>query len=181
MAAFGPAFVEARTELRLAVANADHGSLRPDDDRRRHMLDKPTAKFKQRTGNVAKVRAVLENDELVGVQCPAFLFDKRVEQIILVLKIDVDRALRDAGLARDVIHRGGIETHADEHFTCASKDLAAFGRVLSRADAATLLGGCFGGFDFCVRCLRWFQLVVSLGNVFEPLGSISLDMRQKVR
>ncbi len=83
-------------------------------------------------------------DRLVFVECvfdiadgtAAFALDQCGEKVFLVLEIDVDRAFRDAGLAGDVVHAGGVEAHAHEDALGPVDDLLAFGRILARCPAA---------------------------------------------
>src|SRR5205814_1361515 len=64
-------------------------------------------------------------------------FGDRLEQLFLALEVDVERALRDAGLAGDVAHAGGVEPLRQEHRARALDDLAALegvGRDRGRAE-----------------------------------------------
>ena len=61
-----------------------------------------------------------------------FLLDDRFEQLFLVLEIDIERALGDAGRAGNVVHAGGVETLREEDRAGALNDLTAFGAVLIR-------------------------------------------------
>ena len=54
------------------------------------------------------------------------------EQLILVLEIDVERALGDAGRLGDIAHAGGIEAARHEHRAGALDDLPPFGAVFGR-------------------------------------------------
>ncbi len=60
------------------------------------------------------------------------VIDQRGEQVLLVGEIDIDRALGNARLARDVVHAGGIESIALEHTPGTCQNLLAFGRVFAR-------------------------------------------------
>ncbi|MCY1374663.1 hypothetical protein D9M69_620200 [compost metagenome] len=88
--------------------------------------------------------------------------DQRLEQIFLVFEIDVERTLRDAGLAGDVVHAGGVETLAHEDPPRALEDLFALGRVLARRMASAagtkLLVRAVAGLDgLVVSGLCWFH------------------------
>ena len=49
----------------------------------------------------------------------ALALDQRDEQMLLVLEIDIERALRDARRGGDVAHAGGVEAARREHRSCA--------------------------------------------------------------
>ena len=61
--------------------------------------------------------------------CGALLLDDGLEQLLLALEVDVERALGDAGLAGDVAHAGGIEALRQEHAARAVDDLAPLARL----------------------------------------------------
>ncbi len=81
----------------------------------------------------------------------AFLLDHGLEQLLLVFEVDVERALRDAGGAGDVVHAGGIEALGQEDRAGAFDDLAAFGAVFRDA----------------VRCP--FAVICALMSAFLPV------------
>ena len=61
--------------------------------------------------------------------------DDRLEQLVLGVEIGVERALGDAGGARDVVHARAVEAGAQENLARAVHDLAPFGAaVVSAAD-----------------------------------------------
>ena len=96
----------------------------------------------------------VEREDLLGLRA-ALLLDDGLEQLLLALEIDVERALGDAGLARDLAHAGGIEALGQEHRPRALDDLAPLGAVL--ADGAST-----GGRRVCVIPafpvgLNWLQ------------------------
>ena len=75
--------------------------------------------------------AVIEVERALGVDQALFV-DDRLEQLLLVLEIDVERALGDAGRAGDVAHAGGVEASGQEDRPRALDDLAPFGAVIGR-------------------------------------------------
>ncbi len=79
-------------------------------------------------------------DEFADVAVAA-LATHRGEQVLLVLEVDVQGRLRDAGLAGDVAHARGIEAKIREHAAAAFEDLPALLGVSAgrRTPAATLL------------------------------------------
>ena len=65
-------------------------------------------------------------------------------KVFLAVEVDVERALRDAGDPRDLVHAGGVEAVRQEHLARAIEDLTPLGAVLARdavsASAASLRG-----------------------------------------
>ena len=62
----------------------------------------------------------------------ALLVDDRLEQLLFVLEIDVERALRDACGACDVAHAGGVKAVLQEDRPRALDDLTPLGVVVGR-------------------------------------------------
>ena len=70
-----------------------------------------------------------------------FLLEDGFEQRALVGEINVERALGDAGRARDLAHAGPVKTQIHEHLTGAVQDLAALGAVLLLEDLQMFAAG----------------------------------------
>ena len=70
---------------------------------------------------------------------PLLLGDEFEKQLLLVLEIDIERALRHPGNPGDVVHAGGIETILMKDLAGAIEDLAALAGVLPRARFHPLL------------------------------------------
>ena len=135
MAAFGAAFVKTRAKLGNPVGDADHRALRLDDLGRGDLDGQHLAELHQR---LAQVVGAVEHVIHVLEDGAALFLDQRFEQLFLVGEVDIDRALGDAGFARDVVHRGGFEALVDEDTAGAFDDLAALDRILpGRRAAAT--------------------------------------------
>ena len=62
----------------------------------------------------------------------------------LLVEVDVERALGDAGAPRDLAHAGRVEALVEEHLACALHDLAALG-------AFGLFGGAGGSNGHVLR------------------------------
>jgi hypothetical protein len=75
-------------------------------------------------------------------------FDNGLEQVALVGKVDIERALGDAGGARNLAHAGAIETQIHEHPAGSIENLAAL-RAFLVGDQVK--GGAMG-------CNHWFRL-----------------------
>ena len=95
-----------------------------------------------------------------------FAVDQPLEQVFLVLEIDVERALRDAGLGGDLVHAGRLEAEAHEAALGAIQNLRALDWILPRHPATLGRIGLF-----VPRILHGCSPFL-----FEPYGSISLDM-----
>ena len=74
---------------------------------------------------------VVELERAFGM-AEAFLLHDGAEQLFLVLEIDVESALGDAGRFGDVHHAGGVETAGQEDRAGALHDLTPFRIVLIR-------------------------------------------------
>ena len=69
------------------------------------------AEVGQYGGNVVVV--CVEREDLLCLRA-ALVLDDGLKQLLLALEIDVERALRHAGLARDRVHAGGVEALGQE-------------------------------------------------------------------
>src|SRR5262249_54328350 len=66
------------------------------------------------------------------------------EQLLLVLEVDVEGALGDAGRFGDVGHAGGVEPAGQEDLPCAIDNLAPLGAVFAGFSRAIQDGNCCG-------------------------------------
>ncbi len=73
----------------------------------------------------------VEIEHAFGVD-QALLVNDGLEQLLLVVEIDVERALRHAGGAGDVAHAGGVEASRQEDGAGALDNLPALGAVVGR-------------------------------------------------
>ena len=84
-----------------------------------------------------------------------FVLDDGFEQPVLVGEVDVERALGDAGGARDLVHAGAVKAQIHEHLARAVQNLAALRDCPPRRRDES--------------CLVWLQpLVYLLGKDFNP-------------
>ena len=72
----------------------------------------------------------VEREDLLGLRA-ALVLDDGLKQLLLALEVDVERALGDAGLARDRVHAGGVEALRQEQRARALDDLAPLGVFLA--------------------------------------------------
>ena len=77
----------------------------------------------------------------------AVLADQRLEQLLLRVEIDVERAFRNARDPRDIVHAGAVEPVAKEHGPRPVHDLAPLGAAIM-------------GLGLLLRLLRFDFLVV---------------------
>ncbi|SJM28375.1 hypothetical protein BQ8482_110305 [Mesorhizobium delmotii] len=168
MAAFRAAFVKTRAKFGNPVRRADYRALRLDDLGRGDLEGQHLAELHQR---LAKVVGAVEHIVHVLEDRAALFLDQRFEQLFLVGEVDIDRALGNAGLAGDVVHRRRFKALVDEDTTRAFDDLAALDRVLSRRRAAATQA-----IQQIALVLVGFGHNVTPRKKFEPIGSIALDM-----
>ena len=123
------AFVELAAELRHAVGDGDNGADRRGLFRPAQKFDVGYAEPRQHRLDVMVVGVEIEN--AFGLRV-AFLLDDGLEQIFLVLEIDIERALGDAGRAGNVVHARGIEALGQKHGARAVDDLTPLGAFIVR-------------------------------------------------
>src|SRR5581483_9132396 len=96
----------------------------------------------------------VEGENLLGLDL-ALLLDDGLEQLLLRIEINVERALRHPRPAGDIAHAGGIEAMLQEHGAGPFEDLPALGVLLL-----------FGGLRVCeeghAEALRYFDRTVRL-------------------
>ena len=71
---------------------------------------------------------IVVDRELFGLLA-LVLADQRGEQGVLGREIGIDRALRDAGHAGDIVHRGGVEAVREEDISRPVQNLSRLGAV----------------------------------------------------
>ena len=118
-----------RTGLIEGASDIGEFFRRGDDDpgegarsRFGHAADEPDAKVPE---HVACVALTPEGAEAFG-GLRKFATDDRLEQLVLGVEIGVERALRDACGACDIIHARAVEAGAQKHLPRPLHDLAPF-------------------------------------------------------
>ena len=150
---------EAAAERRHPVRDADEGAHCIDGLWRRNLACKPDPEAIEAVLHILAAGKDIfqrEGDTL------ALLLDERPEQIFLILKVDVDRPLRDSCLAGDVVHAGAIEAQPDEGSACTFDDLPALGGIFASGET----GGTVAG----QRSILLVVLVITVPLNREPIG-----------
>src|SRR5262249_12025991 len=131
-------------------------------------LDIGLAEIHQRGGDVA-LRIEIEHQLAV---LEAFLLDDGLEQPALVVEVDIERALGDAGGPRDLAHAGAVKAQIHEHLAGAVDDLPALGGI--RFSDQTKRSG--------VLCNHWFSFREDLaaGNNSEGYSPYSIGVRYRL-
>ena len=112
----------------------------------------------------------------------ALALDQRDEEMLLVLEIDVERALRHVRGGCDITHAGGVEAARGEDVQGAVQDLAALVGI-GAGDPAIAWSRLYRAF----RAFRHLIPARSAGPAWqlrkriEPIGSIWLDMHHAPR
>lgn len=118
--------VELRADLRHALGDADHGAQRRHAARPRQELDEAAPGAREHGGDVVVGGIEREHTLRLG---RARLVGDRLEQLLLAVEVDIERALRDPRRAGDLPHAGAVEPLGQEHLAGAVHDLALFGAV----------------------------------------------------
>ena len=113
MPACRPGFVEPPPELRHAVGDGDDGA-----DRRTPSPARTETSHRRRPAGSARTRRRDRSDRNRRCPRPGASHSSSTiasNKLLLVLEIDVERALGDAGGAGDVVHAGRVEALGQEH------------------------------------------------------------------
>lgn len=161
--------VESARQFGHAFGHAHDDPLSAHDPLRRHQASKLSA---ERAQGRRRVGGTIERREEVRLNMLTLLVDECREELFLILEIDIERPLRDPGLARNVADAGRVKSEGREDASRAIEDLAALFWIFARAKPPPRGG--LGKLSHDAGCSR------SLGHsdlFFEPTGSIRLELR----
>src|SRR5579859_1022689 len=103
-----------------------------------------------------------------------FFFDDRLEQAVLVGKVNVECPFGDSGGAGDLAHAGAVKTQIHEDLTGSVQDLAALRALLVTDDLEGMMIGCNHRFSFS-RKIRAGETLSKRRGPNLPLANMYID------